>query len=256
MCKAPVTLLFLPLSLSFLLTAKNFFRVSFRSGGQLQTHCFQASDAFNKQQWINCIRQAKEAATLSGGTPAQTGRCEETALGGQIGPLAETELRLCGDSELEDEKGSWGEIEPGLGLEGEEGVNGEKDLTSGEGEEPETAGEMEAVLAVDGDLELDNETRLGGSETDAGVEMEIVQGVGDEDNLKADEGSGGGDEGEEEEVDDLSSGDNDISSSISADQEEREVMEEEQNSAEGEEEVGMETSDMDSLQGEEVSFRC
>ncbi|XP_041639373.1 rho guanine nucleotide exchange factor 3 isoform X2 [Cheilinus undulatus] len=240
---------------------KNFFRVSFRSGSQLQTHCFQASDAFNKQQWINCIRQAKEAATLSGDTPAQTGQCVETALGGQIGPLAETELRLCGDSELEDEKGSWGEIEPGLGLEGEEGVSGEKDLISGEGEEPETAREMEAVLAVDGDLELDgeeeldDETRLGGSETDAGVEMEMVQGGGDEDSLKVDEGSGGGDQGEEEEVED-SSGDNDISSSISADKEEREVMEEEQNSAEVEEDVGMETSDMDSLQGEEVSFRC
>ncbi|XP_014878122.1 rho guanine nucleotide exchange factor 3 isoform X4 [Poecilia latipinna] len=41
---------------------KNFFRVSCRSGSQLQTHCFQASDAFNKQQWINCIRQATEAA--------------------------------------------------------------------------------------------------------------------------------------------------------------------------------------------------
>ncbi|XP_054881754.1 rho guanine nucleotide exchange factor 3-like, partial [Poeciliopsis prolifica] len=41
---------------------KNFFRVSCRSGSQVQTHCFQASDAFNKQQWINCIRQAKEAA--------------------------------------------------------------------------------------------------------------------------------------------------------------------------------------------------
>ncbi|KAM3622305.1 uncharacterized protein V6R79_022984 [Siganus canaliculatus] len=39
---------------------KNFFRVSCR--GRLQSHCFQASDAFNKQQWINCIRQAKEAA--------------------------------------------------------------------------------------------------------------------------------------------------------------------------------------------------
>ncbi|XP_026857691.2 rho guanine nucleotide exchange factor 3 isoform X2 [Electrophorus electricus] len=40
---------------------KNFFRVTFRSGGQLQSHCFQASDAFNKQQWLNCIRQAKGA---------------------------------------------------------------------------------------------------------------------------------------------------------------------------------------------------
>lgn len=50
------------MSISFCLRpAKNFFRVVFRSGGQLQTHCFQASDAFNKQQWLNCIRQAKEA---------------------------------------------------------------------------------------------------------------------------------------------------------------------------------------------------
>ncbi|KAL7843223.1 hypothetical protein AOLI_G00247350 [Acnodon oligacanthus] len=40
---------------------KNFFRVTFRSGGQLQSHSFQASDAFNKQQWLNCIRQAKVA---------------------------------------------------------------------------------------------------------------------------------------------------------------------------------------------------
>ncbi len=41
--------------------AKNYFRVAFRSDGPLQTHFFQASDAFNKQQWLNCIRQAKEA---------------------------------------------------------------------------------------------------------------------------------------------------------------------------------------------------
>ncbi|KAG9260195.1 rho guanine nucleotide exchange factor 3 isoform X2 [Astyanax mexicanus] len=40
---------------------KNFFRVTYRSGGQLHTHSFQASDAFNKQQWLNCIRQAKVA---------------------------------------------------------------------------------------------------------------------------------------------------------------------------------------------------
>ncbi|XP_067099491.1 rho guanine nucleotide exchange factor 3 isoform X3 [Osmerus mordax] len=41
---------------------KNFFRVWCRSGGQLQSHSLQASDAFNKQQWLNCIRQAKGAA--------------------------------------------------------------------------------------------------------------------------------------------------------------------------------------------------
>ncbi|XP_066527864.1 rho guanine nucleotide exchange factor 3 isoform X2 [Hoplias malabaricus] len=40
---------------------KNFFRVTFRSSGQLHAHSLQASDAFNKQQWLNCIRQAKVA---------------------------------------------------------------------------------------------------------------------------------------------------------------------------------------------------
>ncbi|KAK3536568.1 hypothetical protein QTP86_013767, partial [Hemibagrus guttatus] len=47
---------------------KNFFRVTFRSGGQLQSHSFQASDTFNKQQWLNCIRQAKLA---TGSQPSQ-----------------------------------------------------------------------------------------------------------------------------------------------------------------------------------------
>lgn len=40
---------------------KNFFRVSSKVGGQ--SHCLQASDSFNKQQWVNCIRQAKDAAS-------------------------------------------------------------------------------------------------------------------------------------------------------------------------------------------------
>lgn len=50
------------------LPAKNFFRVTFCSGGQLQSHSFQASDSFNKQQWLNCIRQAKVAI---GSQPSQ-----------------------------------------------------------------------------------------------------------------------------------------------------------------------------------------
>ncbi|KAM3666078.1 rho guanine nucleotide exchange factor 3 isoform 1-T1 [Ammospiza maritima maritima] len=41
---------------------KNFFRVSFKNGSQSQTHSLQANDSFNKQQWLNCIRQAKEKA--------------------------------------------------------------------------------------------------------------------------------------------------------------------------------------------------
>lgn len=40
---------------------KNFFRVSCKVGGQ--SHCLQASDSFNKTQWINCIRQAKDSAS-------------------------------------------------------------------------------------------------------------------------------------------------------------------------------------------------
>lgn len=135
-----------------LLTAKNFFRVSFRSGGQLQSHCFQASDAFNKQQWINCIKQAKEAAALSG---------EQTA---QTGPSVETELRLCGDSELEPERGNWGEAESGMGPDPEESLG----LT------PETGREMEEVEVETGKEE----------ETDAGVDMEAEQGVKDETGAK------------------------------------------------------------------------
>ncbi|XP_061689597.1 rho guanine nucleotide exchange factor 3 isoform X8 [Syngnathoides biaculeatus] len=74
---------------------KNFFRVSDRVGdGPAQSHCFQASDAFNKQQWINCIRQAKEAAEAraaqeNGPSPAR----DVTAAGG------EGENRTAGEAE-------------------------------------------------------------------------------------------------------------------------------------------------------------
>ncbi|KAM6170688.1 rho guanine nucleotide exchange factor 3 isoform 3-T3 [Rhynchocyon petersi] len=46
---------------------KNFFRVSFKNGSQSQTHSLQANDAFNKQQWLNCIRQAKETVLCAAG---------------------------------------------------------------------------------------------------------------------------------------------------------------------------------------------
>nr|XP_061796869.1 rho guanine nucleotide exchange factor 3-like isoform X1 [Nerophis lumbriciformis] len=75
---------------------KNFFRVSSHCAGQQQTHCFQASDAFNKQQWINCIRQAKEAAAHSedpGGKWA-----------GDAGPR---------HSGSENDRGMWAELEAG-----------------------------------------------------------------------------------------------------------------------------------------------
>ncbi|KAJ8258365.1 hypothetical protein COCON_G00173770 [Conger conger] len=52
---------------------KNFFRVTFGSGAQLQTYSFQASDSFNKQQWLNCIRQAKGAVGAGGSPQGQGG---------------------------------------------------------------------------------------------------------------------------------------------------------------------------------------
>ncbi|CAJ1052001.1 rho guanine nucleotide exchange factor 3 isoform X1 [Xyrichtys novacula] len=235
---------------------KNFFRVSFRSGGQLQSHCFQASDAFNKQQWINCIRQAKEAAALTGDQPEQTGQCVGTGLSGQMG------LRLCGGSELEHEKGSWGEGESGLGLEGEDGVSGEKDLSLGEEVEvsltpgTETSGEVE-TRRTDSGLDLgmgtDGEFRLRSSETDAGVEMETGLEIRGEtgaeepagESLKVDEGKGDGKDNPPS-----------VLPPTHPFQEEKEVKEEEQNGVQ-EEEFGMETGEIDSLQSEEeLNFRC
>ncbi|XP_075430954.1 rho guanine nucleotide exchange factor 3 isoform X2 [Ascaphus truei] len=46
---------------------KHFFRVGFKSGSHSQSHSLQANDTFNKQQWLNCIRQAKGSALCSGG---------------------------------------------------------------------------------------------------------------------------------------------------------------------------------------------
>lgn len=41
--------------------------MSFKNGSQSQTHSLQASDTFNKQQWLNCIRQAKETVVCAAG---------------------------------------------------------------------------------------------------------------------------------------------------------------------------------------------
>ncbi|XP_072455099.1 rho guanine nucleotide exchange factor 3 isoform X3 [Notamacropus eugenii] len=59
---------------------KNFFRVSFRSGSQSQSHTLQASDTFNKQQWLNCIRQAKETAVCAEGRAGMLGPQESSPL--------------------------------------------------------------------------------------------------------------------------------------------------------------------------------
>ncbi|XP_029286969.1 LOW QUALITY PROTEIN: rho guanine nucleotide exchange factor 3 [Cottoperca gobio] len=238
---------------------KNFFRVSYRTRGQLQSHCFQASDTFNKQQWINCIRQAKGAAALTGDQPPQTGQCVETGLAGQIGPLAETGLSLG----HEHENGMWGEVETGLGSEGEVGLSGEKDLGLGKEagvgltRETTTGREIESGLGVDGGtgLELDGETGKGGETrlTETG-EMETGQGAGGEMGTRADwrmDGGGG---------ETLSRGANDVpSSTISSaspcqEEEEQEEMKEERSGAEEGEEVGMDTGEVDAL--EELNLRC
>nr|XP_046240867.1 rho guanine nucleotide exchange factor 3 isoform X2 [Scatophagus argus] len=217
---------------------KNFFRVSYRSGGQLQSHCFQASDSFNKQQWINCIRQAKEAAAaLTGDQQPETGQNLETGLCGQIELCGETGLGLRHDSGLGDEKGMWGEMETGLSLEGELSLSVEKDLGSGK------------ELAVDGvtGLELDGETAMD-SEAETGVEMETGQGVCGEWGSEPGEPFGG-------DADEVST------SLLSSDppcqeEEEREVMEEERSGSEEGDAVGMDTSEDDSLQCEELTHRC
>ncbi|XP_073325166.1 rho guanine nucleotide exchange factor 3 [Pagrus major] len=221
---------------------KNFFRVSYRTGGPLQSHCFQASDAFNKQQWINCIRQAKEAAALTGDQPPETGRCLETELGGQIGPLCETGLSLRCDSGIEDEKGTWGEIETGLCLEGEEGLSGEKEAGETETEQG-VDGEM--GLGLDGETGIDGETRQAIGETETGGEM------GAEPGERADLKLDGGGEGKGEIH---SGGANDVHTSAppcQEEHEEKEVMEEEQSGAEEGEELSMDIGEVDSL-----SHRC
>ncbi|XP_032369642.1 rho guanine nucleotide exchange factor 3 isoform X2 [Etheostoma spectabile] len=234
---------------------KNFFRVSHRTGGQLQSHCFQASDAFNKQQWINCIRQAKEAAALTGDQPPQTGQCLETALLGQIGLLGETGLSL----RSEDKNGVWGAMETGLGVDGEEGLSGEKDL--GLGKEVKVGLTGETILGREGGtgVKLDGETGMEGESRQPIGEVETGQvggEMGAEPGARADWKMDGGGEtpggGAAEDVPAL------LFSSASPCQEEqtREVMEEERSvSGEGEED-GMDTGEVDSRQREELNLRC
>ncbi|XP_028432751.1 rho guanine nucleotide exchange factor 3 isoform X3 [Perca flavescens] len=210
---------------------KNFFRVSDRTGGQLQSHCFQASDAFNKQQWINCIRQAKEAAALTGDQPPQTGQCLEAALGGQIGLLGEAGLSLRSEDK--------NEVETGLGVEGEKGLSGEKEL--GLGEEVRVGLTGETVMGSDGGIGLksDGESGMDGETRQPISELETGQ-VGGE--MGAEPGARA-----DWEMDDPAS----LFSSTSPCQEEEkeEVIEEE-----GEDH--MDTVEVDSQQCEELNLRC
>lgn len=202
------------------LTAKNFFRVSYRTGGQLQSHCFQASDTFNKQQWINCIRQAKEAAALTGGRLAETGS------GGQIGPV----LTSCSYLRQESERVVWGEADSGRCLEVEAGLSGERDVGLG-GESLGDGGTS---------LETDTEARMG-EDTTPGTSSETGEGAPD-----ATVGVREMDRGVRDSED--------ICASSCGEDEGREEME--QSGTEQEEEASMDTSEVTSPQREELTHRC
>ncbi|NXU11192.1 ARHG3 factor, partial [Pardalotus punctatus] len=79
---------------------KNFFRISFKNGSQSQTHSLQANDSFNKQQWLNCIRQAKEKAACAG----KAGGLEAHLVlspNGRRGPQGEASLEQMEQSDCE-----------------------------------------------------------------------------------------------------------------------------------------------------------
>ncbi|XP_041837099.1 rho guanine nucleotide exchange factor 3 isoform X3 [Melanotaenia boesemani] len=240
---------------------KNFFRVSYRSGGQLQTHYFQASDAFNKQQWINCIRQAKEAAALTEGHPLHTGQQLELGPGGQIRPLDETGLSSRSDLVLGNEKGMWGEMEIGLSLEEEASLSRGEDLgldkKDGPTKELITSREVDTGLVVDGEMCLE---LGGGSEMDSeiktSVKTEKNQGVcvqmGAQPEACAEWRMDGGETLITADKDDASTS---LLSSNSPTQQ-VELMNQEQSGSKVEEEVDMDTGEIDSLQCEELIHRC
>ncbi|KAM6927286.1 rho guanine nucleotide exchange factor 3 [Xenentodon cancila] len=235
---------------------KNFFRVSYRTAGQLQTHYFQASDAFNKQQWINCIRQAKDAAALTENPPPQTRKHLEPGLGGQIGPLDEMNLRLSyNDERPGNERGMWEDMETGVRV-GEGGLSGGEDLClvkeDGVTEEIITGSRVETGLG-----EVLDSRAVTDSEVKTGQVMESWQGVcgqtGADTGATVDWKIGGGGET-------LGADDNGLPasffSSLSPGEEKNKMMEEQQSASKEEEEVDMDTDASDSLQSEEAADRC
>ncbi|XP_061544238.1 rho guanine nucleotide exchange factor 3 isoform X2 [Phycodurus eques] len=118
---------------------KNFFRVSHRVwDGPPQSHCFQASDAFNKQQWINCIRQAKEAAEENGPSSAED-------------VMAETET----EPETEDNKRPWEEGENRTARKADTGSEAAMDTETEQVELEDDVGEKEAEEENDEAFDMD-----------------------------------------------------------------------------------------------------
>lgn len=199
------------------LTAKNFFRVSYRTGGQLQSHCFQASDAFNKQQWINCIRQAKDAAALTGEPLPETGQRLQEDLGGRTGPV----LSPCCDLRRECEGVAWGETGSGRCLEVAASPSGDGELAGDGGRSPGT------------DTETTDETEDGAPDEELGA------------------WAAGGGEG-----DARAEAEEDISASSCREDEVRGGMGTERSGAVGDEALSMDTGDAASPQREEDTYRC
>ncbi|XP_034021105.1 rho guanine nucleotide exchange factor 3 isoform X2 [Thalassophryne amazonica] len=204
---------------------KNFFSVSYHTGGRLQSHCFQASDAFNKQQWINCIRQAKEAAALT-----------------QVDQSLETGHRLVSES---------GEMQMVLDMDGDTGLIEDKRLSLGEEAElslnPGTVGEKETGPGLDGLAALDSDEETGRS-LERGFFGKTVTACR---MMDGERGGGGVVEG----VHVLPT--SHCSAAIYTNKEDQ-VMEEEQGGGgeEEEEAVPMDTSKLDSLQAEPETLRC
>ncbi|XP_008319273.1 rho guanine nucleotide exchange factor 3 isoform X3 [Cynoglossus semilaevis] len=248
---------------------KNFFRVSYRTAAQLQNHYFQASDAFNKQQWINCIRQAKEAAALTGDQSPITGQCLETKPEGQVGPLDRTTQILPSVSRDANGKGTCGELETGPGLEGENHVNGFRDQSSDKEAREDrtttrTVGDMEThdcstELELDGEVKMVDdpsptitEDNIGKMET--GLEP-CHEMLGEEVTTREDQKMD-----EEERISDIDSdGSSMLPCAASTTQKEKQVHEEVQSDMKEEEEEQedvMDVTEVDTVTGEELVLRC
>ncbi|CAL9707439.1 unnamed protein product [Knipowitschia caucasica] len=106
---------------------KNFFRVLCKVGGQ--SHCFQASDTFNKQQWMNCIRQAKTTPTPR--TPTCPGRVPDETGGHRLDNAPTNPINVTGQ-DLETEAARDMEVEgvDEAGLDGDQIVLDERHVES------------------------------------------------------------------------------------------------------------------------------
>lgn len=162
-------------------------------------------------------------------------------------------MSLCLESRQEGEKcgKTWGEMETGPCL--EEAISQSVGADVGEFAEADKMG-----LETDGDTGMDGEVRLVTGEMDSRVEMDTEQlacgEVVAEPGMAVDWKMDGGAETISRDANEATI--SPFSSAAPRQEEEERVMEEEQAGAEEREEVGMETSEDNSVQGEELTQRC